>query len=314
MAARDFPVDTASPVMLRGAPPGETADERAQREQRRLSRAVRHLPYAGLVACTVFAWLTRDIEEIRRAPLGVSVAVAAGTAGWMWWLMTAHPGWQRRRGLMAVYFAGFVALSAVLIATNPLYGFFAWTGYMMVVYALTGGWQLLGAAAVGVVSAVSQVGGLHVAASREGLTPYLVLVVFNVAVGVAMTRLSSVTDAFHERRGEMLEELAEANRKLAEAMEENAGLHAQLLVQAREAGVLDERQRLAGEIHDVLAQGLTGIVTQLEAADQAAGRPPTCTGTWMSPGGSPATASPRPAARCTTCARAPSPPRRCRTR
>ena len=37
--------------------------------------------------------------------------------------------------------------------------------------------------------------------------------------------------------------------------------------------MLDERQRMAGEIHDVLAQGLTGIVTQLEAADQAAGRP-----------------------------------------
>jgi signal transduction histidine kinase len=32
--------------------------------------------------------------------------------------------------------------------------------------------------------------------------------------------------------------------------------------------VLDERQRLAGEIHDTLAQGLTGIITQLEAAEQ----------------------------------------------
>ena len=72
---------------------------------------------------------------------------------------------------------------------------------------------------------------------------------------------------------QMLDELAEANAKLATALAENAGLHAQLLVQAREAGVLDERQRMAGEIHDVLAQGLTGIVTQLEAADAAAGRP-----------------------------------------
>ena len=35
----------------------------------------------------------------------------------------------------------------------------------------------------------------------------------------------------------------------------------------------DERQRMAGEIHDTLAQGLTGIITQLEAADRAAGRP-----------------------------------------
>src|SRR5262249_53290237 len=56
---------------------------------------------------------------------------------------------------------------------------------------------------------------------------------------------------------------------LEAALEENAGLHAQLLTQAREAGMLDERQRLAREIHDTLAQGLAGIITQLEAAEQA---------------------------------------------
>ena len=54
---------------------------------------------------------------------------------------------------------------------------------------------------------------------------------------------------------------------------ENAGLHAQLLTQAREAGVLDERARMAREIHDTIAQGLIGIVTQLEAAEQARDRP-----------------------------------------
>ncbi len=49
---------------------------------------------------------------------------------------------------------------------------------------------------------------------------------------------------------------------------ENTGLQAQLLIQAREAGAGDERQRMAREIHDTIAQGLTGIVTQLEAAQQ----------------------------------------------
>jgi signal transduction histidine kinase len=39
------------------------------------------------------------------------------------------------------------------------------------------------------------------------------------------------------------------------------------VTQAREAGVTEERQRLAGEIHDTLAQGLTGIIAQLEAAE-----------------------------------------------
>ena len=56
-------------------------------------------------------------------------------------------------------------------------------------------------------------------------------------------------------------------------MDENVGLQRQLVAQAREAGVLDERARMAREIHDTIAHGLTGIVTQLEAAEQASDRP-----------------------------------------
>jgi signal transduction histidine kinase len=72
------------------------------------------------------------------------------------------------------------------------------------------------------------------------------------------------------QRQQMNVDLAEANRLLEETMAENAGLHAQLLSQAREAGVLEERQRMAREIHDTLAQGLIGIITQLEAVQQTA--------------------------------------------
>ena len=61
--------------------------------------------------------------------------------------------------------------------------------------------------------------------------------------------------------------------ELEAALEENAGLHAQLVAQAREAGVTDERQRIAGEIHDTIAQGLTGVITQLEAANQVKSDP-----------------------------------------
>jgi signal transduction histidine kinase len=66
----------------------------------------------------------------------------------------------------------------------------------------------------------------------------------------------------------MIADLAQANQRLEEMMAENTGLQAQLLTQAREAGAGDERQRMAREIHDTLAQGLTGIITQLEAAQQ----------------------------------------------
>jgi len=44
-----------------------------------------------------------------------------------------------------------------------------------------------------------------------------------------------------------------------------------LLEQTRELAVLEERNRFAREIHDTLAQGFTGIVLQLEAAEQVLG-------------------------------------------
>lgn len=48
----------------------------------------------------------------------------------------------------------------------------------------------------------------------------------------------------------------------------NLRLAARAAERGRATGVLAERQRLAHEIHDTLAQGFTSIVTQLEAADQ----------------------------------------------
>ncbi|MFC1902981.1 histidine kinase [Chloroflexota bacterium] len=45
--------------------------------------------------------------------------------------------------------------------------------------------------------------------------------------------------------------------------------NARLYQETREMAVLEERNRMAREIHDTLAQGFTGIVLQLEAAEQA---------------------------------------------
>ncbi|MFQ5342971.1 MAG: GAF domain-containing protein, partial [Anaerolineae bacterium] len=50
--------------------------------------------------------------------------------------------------------------------------------------------------------------------------------------------------------------------------------NARLYDQSREVAALEERNRLAREIHDTLAQGLTGIVVQLEAAERVAARRP----------------------------------------
>ncbi|WP_233624820.1 sensor histidine kinase [Actinoplanes sp. ATCC 53533] len=177
-----------------------------------------------------------------------------------------------RPRVMAVFFVGLLVLIGLLVWCHPFFGFFAWSGYLFTVPALRGRWRLAGAAGVAGCTAVSQIGGFGILAMAGAWIPFLIILAFNIGIAVAMTFLSMVNSDHAARRAELLRQLTEANDKLASALTENAGLHAQLLVQAREAGVLDERQRMAGEIHDVLAQGLTGIVTQLEAADQAAGR------------------------------------------
>jgi signal transduction histidine kinase len=236
-------------------------------------RPMRVLPFVALAGSAVLTVIADT--PVSTAPFAVTLAVVAVTAGWMYWLIIRHPEWERRTRLMAVFFIGLWLLMAVLILCDPLFGFFAWSGYLYTLYALRGRWRLVGTAAIGLLTAASQMGGFPVLVETPQVLPVFGMVLlFNIGIAVAMTFLAIVADDQATRRQQMLGELAETNAKLEAAMAENAGLHAQLLTQAREAGVLDERQRLAGEIHDILAQGLTGIVTQLEAADAAGERAP----------------------------------------
>jgi PAS domain S-box-containing protein len=56
---------------------------------------------------------------------------------------------------------------------------------------------------------------------------------------------------------------------LARDMTERKEAEETQIQQARELAVLGERNRMAREIHDTLAQGFTGVILQLEAAEQA---------------------------------------------
>ncbi|MEV4197176.1 sensor histidine kinase [Micromonospora globbae] len=226
----------------------------------------RVVPYVGLA---VGALLTTAAP----APVGLSLAphllVAAAAACWITWFVTLHPGWATRTGLMTFYYVGLIGFGTVLVLDSPWYGFFAWAGFLHA-FVLPGNWRFAGVGASAVLAATAQGGGPP--ASLAHWLLWFVLLAFNLGVAGAVTWFGTVADRQHANRKRLVEELAEANRRLAETMRENEGLHAQLLTQAREAGVIDERQRMAREIHDTLAQGLTGIITQLEAAGQARDR------------------------------------------
>lgn len=86
------------------------------------------------------------------------------------------------------------------------------------------------------------------------------LVVRDRLVGLAALPVWEVGQGFTERQLKLAMGIAQA---AAVAIE-----HAQLYARARELGMAEERNRLAREVHDTLAQGLTAITLQLEAAER----------------------------------------------
>jgi signal transduction histidine kinase len=187
-----------------------------------------------------------------RVNLLLWLAVAA------WNVMPLHPAPRNRPAVMAVFVAGLIALSLALVIRDPWFAFYAYVAYGYSGLLLPWPWLLPALAATAAVAATAQTAGVH-RGTPLGLVVYL---------GVIAANMLAVCGI-----GWFLHRTAQQNEKLEAALAENVALHKQLLTQAREAGILDERQRMAGEIHDTLAQGLTGIITQLQAAELAAGEP-----------------------------------------
>ncbi|MCP4359812.1 MAG: sensor histidine kinase [Chloroflexi bacterium] len=63
--------------------------------------------------------------------------------------------------------------------------------------------------------------------------------------------------------------IIEQSTRRRQLIDQLEAAQAELTAAERRAGVLEERQRLAREIHDTLAQGFTSIFLHLEAAEQA---------------------------------------------
>jgi signal transduction histidine kinase len=249
-------------------------DAQLDASDRRLDRAFRVAPYVLLAVSTLLATISGDVIEHRSAAYRLgTIAVAGLAAGWMLWMVTLHPSWARRRRLMALYCAGLLLLLAVLVTRSPWFGLFALTGYLHTWELLPGRWRVAGVTATAVIHVTAIFGGRPPDPDLPAVTAFVLLVAVTAGMATAFSRWGEITTLQNEQRKQTIIELAEANAKLEAAMAENAALQARLLAQAREAGTLDERQRMAREIHDTLAQGLTGIITQVQAARSAEGRP-----------------------------------------
>ena len=214
------------------------------------------IPYVTLGVSVVLVQVGDRSTSDRLAIVALTLIAAA----WTWLTFTRlGPPTRVAQWPLRFYFAGFLVLAALLVFREPIYLIYGITGFFHA--ALLRPWSLAFAG----IGATGFVIHSHIVVTES--TPatwaiYLgVVVIQTLAVGFGLYAGEKITEIAEERR-ETLEELELA-------MAENAGLHDQLVAQAREAGVLDERQRMAREIHDTIAQGLAGVITQIEAVNQS---------------------------------------------
>ena len=161
------------------------------------------------------------------------------------------------------------ALAFALTWLNPFFGLYAAIGYFDVGYLVRRfRAQQLGLLFAAVTIAGSQSSGLPPRDATHWVV-FAGLFSVNALLVLLLSHFAGREAQRDEARATTIAQLERANARLERALTENSGLHAQLLLQAREAGIADERGRLAAEIHDTLAQGLTGIVTQLQATIDA---------------------------------------------
>jgi len=231
--------------------PSTSAKQLEHREQQ-LLRLLAVAPYLLLATSATLSMIAGATAwSDRLVTLGLVLLAAA----WMWTMST-------RRTAGAVYVAGLILLIALLCSRDMWFaGFFGFVGYLHSWQYLRDRWRFVGLTATAAISVTTFTGGLP----RPMPGAILVHVLFIVAIVTVVGLFSSIGDVTREHSAERKRMVAQ----LEETIRENEGLQAQLLVQAREAGVLDERQRIAREIHDTIAQGLTGVITQLHAAERA---------------------------------------------
>ena len=237
--------------------------------QLQMARAVIDwVPWVMLAFSAILTVVLYQDHWATGSPL-VPLLLCGLAAAWTLGMYTLRPAWRDRPRRMAVFVAVLLVIMSVMVLGYSWLGFYTFTGYYYV-YRLVRSWRwrVAGVAVIAGLAGISQGLGLQAAFDLAHVLILTGAILVNVILGCAFTWFNWLSYKQGEQRRQLIDELAETNSRLEATLAENTGLHRQLLAQAREAGVLDERHRMAREIHDTLAQGLTGIITQLQAAER----------------------------------------------
>jgi len=207
----------------------------------------------ALVLVVAVVVLVIDDESPTRTLAGVALAIALGivyaTVG-----VRAIAGRPESLRAHLLYAVPALALVGALLATSPVFFLLLWALYPQI-FATSPTLR------VSVVTALLLSIVLTTAAAGWTSTPFSGSAWWSGALQGAIGLVFSVCF------GTWITRIIDESRARADLIDELAATRAQLAAAHREAGKLGERERLAAEIHDTLAQGFASIAMLLQAAD-----------------------------------------------
>jgi signal transduction histidine kinase len=188
-----------------------------------------------------------DIGLDGKSPVAIS-SLTLLFGGW-YWVMVMRPGWPEARWRQLTYVAVMMLLWFLLVTLHPAYHMLLFVLFAQIYSLLPIRWAIpcsvVLTALIVARGLIQQPGEAFVWISAGVLS-----ILFGAFFGLWIDSIIRQS----EERQRLIEELKSTRKELA--------------AEERRTGMLEERGRLAREIHDTLAQGFIGIVTHLEAAEE----------------------------------------------
>ena len=231
-----------------------------------------------MLRLTLGAQFRPPVEAGRRVPFNPVIPIVVIVVFFSALIILAR---LRRPTISALMLIGVWTLVTTLAALRS--GVSSYTPALLIIPICAAGLLIDGVASISLAALATilvgslawlEINGLAPASDIEqplsaSLQPYLA-VSFWVAIFATVAALTSLLAGSLQRALQQSRAQAQTLQEFSNQLEARVEAQTALLLeQEREAATLAERARLAREIHDTLAQGLTGIVVQLGAAQRA---------------------------------------------
>lgn len=169
--------------------------------------------------------------------------------GVWYWIMFIRAGWLEGTRPAIVYLVVAFVLWFALASLHPAYHMLLFMVYNQIYAALPIRLAIPGSAILTILILAR-----NLVQDPESAFVWILIGIFSIAFGSLFGLWIDSIIKQSQKRQQLIEELEETRKELAN--------------EERRAGMLEERGRLAREIHDTLAQGFISIVTHLEVAEE----------------------------------------------